>query len=374
MAGSYVWCTRTEDLAREIGRIGSGPIALDSESDSLHHYPEKICLVQLSSAGRDLLIDPLAGVDLEPLGPLLAERRIRKVLHGADYDLRVIDRDLGLRVAGLFDTMVAARLCGERQFGLAALLDRYLGVQLDKRFQRADWSRRPLPAAMIRYAVLDTRHLVELSSRLESRLQALGRITWAEEEFGVLERIRFSEPDDREAYRAVRGSATLDRRGLAVLRELHVLRERLARAADRPPFRIAHNELLLRIARERPRSRERIAQLLDRRESAGASGAAARWSEAVERALSLGEEELPAPTALDVGRRVARKSARLKWLVERRNGVAVELGLDPSLVGPRAVVEAALERADRGENPQDTPGLRRWQWALIGEAILDAAE
>ena len=143
------WIRDGDALAATLAELGDGPLALDTEADSFHHYPEKICLIQISTGSGTSLIDPLAGVELSALGAVLEDPALPKVLHGADYDLRLLRRDHGLQVRKLFDTMIAARLTGETRFGLASLLEGHLAVRLDKRFQRADWSRRPLPREMI---------------------------------------------------------------------------------------------------------------------------------------------------------------------------------------------------------------------------------
>ena len=238
MGRFVLWVDRTPILAEHIARVRSGPLALDSEADSFHHYHEKVCLIQLSFGESDLLLDPLSDLDLAPLGALLADRRLTKILHGADYDIRMLRRDLGLEIRGLFDTMVAARLVGERSFGLSALLEKFFDVKLDKRFQRADWSRRPLPVEMKRYAVRDTRYLEELAGLLQRRLEELGRVEWADEEFGRLESVCWvSERRPEEAFLRVEGIQALNRAELAVARELALLRESTARRRDgRPSF------------------------------------------------------------------------------------------------------------------------------------------
>jgi ribonuclease D len=148
MSRRIEWCRSSEELADWIDRIGSGPLALDTEADSLHHYPEKVCLIQLSFEDVDLLVDPLSGADPTLLRQALLDPALPKLLHGADYDLRILNRDYGLEFRGLFDTMIASRLVGTRKFGLAALLAEHFDVELNKSLQRADWSRRPLSEAM----------------------------------------------------------------------------------------------------------------------------------------------------------------------------------------------------------------------------------
>jgi ribonuclease D len=363
------WCRKTRDLEDRLDSLGAGPLALDTEADSLHHYPEKVCLVQLSFDGIDLLVDPLAGVDLVALAPILERGGVRKVLHGADYDLRILNRDFGLTLCGLFDTMIAARLVGERSYGLAALLEQHFSVALDKKYQRADWSQRPLPQAMEAYAVLDTRHLVPLAQLLESRLVELGREGWAAEEFAVLEKVRWSDRADGETYRNLKGSGSLAPRGLAVLREIVAVREGLARAADRPPFMIISNESLMSIAREKPRERRALERLLGSRGRGLRGTAPGQLIEAVRHALDLPEAELPERREKRRRRRDGPEQERLRALLGRRETIARELDLEPSILGSRALLETMLSRASQGQDPRETPGLRQWQWRLLGPEL-----
>ncbi len=371
MSSLVHWCRETEQLELRLQKLGRGPLAVDTEADSLHHYPEKVCLVQLSFAGLDLLVDPLAGVDLRRLGPVLGDRSVRKVLHGADYDLRILERDFGLEIRGLFDTMIAARLVGERAFGLAALLERRFGVTLHKRYQRADWSRRPLPAEMEQYAAMDTRYLSELARQLEQRLNDLGRAEWAREEFSVLEGVRWRSRPEAEAFRKIAGSHRLDRRGLAVLRELVNLRERLACQADRPPFMILRNDLLLRLAQQRPTRPGQLDPLVGARRRTR-WWTPEQWLTAVARGLELPEPELPQKPSADKRRPPPAIRARLRVLLRKRDALARELDLDPGVVASRAVLQSIVTREERGLEPRETPGLKRWQWQLLEPLVRDA--
>src|SRR3954471_21839898 len=183
-----IWIDQQLALDGALERVAAQPtVAVDTEADSLHSYFDKVCLIQLSIPGEDLIIDPLAKVDLARFGALLGDRRVLKVLHGADYDLRILNRDFGYTIANLIDTSVCSQLLGYEAFGLAALLERHFGFKVDKKHQRADWAMRPLPADMLDYAATDTRHLIALADRLRDELTALGRWEWAIEEFARLE-------------------------------------------------------------------------------------------------------------------------------------------------------------------------------------------
>lgn len=185
--------TTNAQVAELAGLLASETtIAIDLEADSMHNYQEKVCLIQVSTQQRTVLIDPLAATDLSPLRPVLADPAIRKIFHAADYDLRSLKRDFDLEINGLFDTMICAQFLGEERVGLADLLRKFFSVHLDKKFQRADWSQRPLPDEMVRYAAEDTRHLHRLVDIFEERLIAAGRLDWCTEEFALMEQVRFA--------------------------------------------------------------------------------------------------------------------------------------------------------------------------------------
>jgi ribonuclease D len=366
MSRKLQWVARTEELRSLLAGLGAGPLAVDTEADSMHHYPEKVCLVQLSFGEADLLVDPLAGVDLKAaLSPVLADAAIRKIMHGADYDLRMLHRDFGLAVSGLYDTMLAARLTGERALGLAALMEKHLGIKLDKKHQRADWSRRPLPDELRSYAAMDTRHLQELALLLQQELDRLGRATWAAEEFERLEKVRWREPDVEEAFRRVKGSSGLDRRGLEILRQLVELRESAARRADRPPFKILGNECLLAIAKEKPGSERELAAIKRLPASWSRGGRLRQLWGAVALALERPESDLPGIKRTRGKRPDKGFEKRLRRLCGLRDAVADELGLEPSLLAPRAVLGQVLTNVENGKAPEDVPDLRRWQAGLL---------
>src|SRR5713101_7813609 len=240
-----------ETLLEELGR--EPLVAVDTEAASFHRYHDRVYLVQLSSRTRTAIIDPLAVADLGALGRLLADPDVEIVFHDADYDLRLLDQQFGFRAKRLFDTRVAAQLLNEPGIGLAALLEKYLDVRLNKRFQRADWSTRPLSADMVRYAADDTRHLPALRDILRARLAEHGRLSWAEEEFGLLEQVSWRAAEDGEpGYLRVKGAKALRGRHLAALREVYQWREETAARSDRAAFRIMNTEALLEIAKTLP--------------------------------------------------------------------------------------------------------------------------
>ncbi|MCS7089768.1 MAG: HRDC domain-containing protein [Limisphaera sp.] len=330
-------------------------VSMDTEADSLHAYPEKLCLIQISTPTGDRLIDPLAGLDLTPLLQVLAGHNL--IMHGADYDLRLLWRYNRFVPGSVFDTMLAARFLGERNFSLSALLERYLGVSLDKSMQKADWSRRPLTPRMESYARNDTRHLKPLSDRLRSELVAKGRLAWHEEACHRLIQECTCDPVvDLDQVWRVKGSHLLSRRGLAVLRELWLWREAEARASNRPPFFILPHETLSRIAAAAVDSTP-VDQWLPPRFPARRR---AGLKEAIARGLATPPDQWP-ELRRGSGRRLTEaEQARLEALEARRNQRARELGLDPSFLAPRSVLIDLARDWDT-----HAPRLMSWQRELL---------
>lgn len=364
-----------EDLAELIAALRrESRIAVDTEAASFHRYRDRIYLVQVSTATRTALIDPLAVSDLSPLGTVLADRGIEKTFHDADYDLRVLDRDYGFRAARLFDTRIAAQLAGEPAIGLAALLEKYAGVKLAKEHQKADWSQRPLPPPMLAYAAEDTRHLLGLRDALERRLRDLGRLDWANEEFVRLEALRWTgvAEGDTDGYLRVKGAKGLPPRPLAAFREVHRWRESVAEREDKAPFRVIGNDSLLAVSKALPVTPGDLAAIKDVPASLARRHGAALL-EAVARARALPESDLP---RLERSPRPPKDPAfdgRVERLKAVRNRFATELGLDPGVLCGRTTLEAvARARPNNRAGLDQVPELRRWQADVLGDAMLEA--
>lgn len=350
-------------------------IAVDTEAASFHRYRDRIFLIQLSGPSETAVVDPLALSDLSPVGELLADPNIEKIFHDADYDLRILDRDYRFHARRLFDTRIAAQFAGEPAVGLAALLEKYAGVKLSKEHQKADWSRRPLPAAMLAYAVADTEHLPALREALRSRLTTLGRLGWVTEECERLEGLRWSGGGDpAAAYLRVKGAKMLEPRQLAALRELYAWREALAAEEDRATFRIVGNDALRGVAVALPRTLADLAAIpalsrpLIKRYGPALVAATAR-------ALALGEEALPRIERAARSPKDPAFDARVERLKAARNRVAAELKLDPGVLCGRPTLEAVAralplprDRADLARIGE----LRRWQIEVLGDALLAA--
>lgn len=332
---------------------GATWIALDTEADSLHAYPEKLCLIQISIAGMDELVDPLAGLKLAPLFEILGQHEL--IFHGADYDLRLLRRDCGFVPTAIFDTMLASRLLGVRQFGLVNLVEKYLGVRLEKGPQKANWARRPLTERMEAYARNDTRYLKALSDFLRAELKSKGRLSWHQQSCAQLIAdcavLREADPD---LVWRVKGSHHLNPLGLAVLREIFYWREEEATAANKPPYFILPPELMVTLSAAAvagrslqdvfphyltPRRRKGILKVVER---------------------GLAEKHPPGPLRRKGRRLNEGEKRRLHEFERRRNRRADELGIDPTLIASRATLVglAADWNANHGE-------LLTWQRELL---------
>lgn len=364
-----------EGLSALIDRLRIKPrIAIDTEAASFHRYLDRVYLIQVSSDEETAIIDPLAIEDLASLGPLLADPLIELILHDADYDLRTLNRDYGFRANNLFDTRLAAQLSGEPSVGLGSLLDKYFGVKVDKKYQRADWSRRPLSAEMIRYATDDTRYLPKLRDQLEERLRKCGRLEWAREEFRQLEGLRWTQPArDGQAYLRVKGAKNLPPRTLAIFRQLYNWRDSTAAKLDRAPFRVLGNSHLLSVARTAPVGMKRLT------EACGLPTSVVRrfgkdLLNAVAEGLAVTKEQLPAvkPRSRPEHNPVYDRSLeRLKALRNRR---ARDLDMQPGLLCPNGTLQAVARTAPSNSEELRALGpIRTWQVSALGEADILAA-
>lgn len=346
----------TEELKQLSTRVAQAPwIALDTEADSLHAYPEKLCLIQLAIPGEELLIDPLADLHLEPLWEAMDGREL--IFHAADYDLRLIYQGHFFRPAAIFDTMWAARLLGELKFGLNDVLTKYLGITLEKGAQKANWGRRPLTERMIVYALNDVRHLHELESVLRDKLVALGRLEWHRQCCAqLISDCAKADPVDYEQVWRIKGHDRLDPLGLAILRELYWWREEDARRTNRPPFFVLSHDKMSELAEAAARRGEDVAlpHFLTPRRRRGVM-------EAIERGLAVPSEKRPNHVRVKTRRLTRRELLRAEALKERRDARAKELNIDPTIIAARAQL-FGLAREDM---PGEWDALLPWQRELL---------
>ena len=345
-----------EKLAAFLPRLAAANwIALDTEADSLHAYPEKLCLIQVSIDGADHLLDPLAGLNLAPAFETFSRHEL--ILHGADYDLRLLRKDCGFVPGKIFDTMLASRLLGCRQFGLVNLVSQFLGVTLEKGPQKANWARRPLTERMEAYARNDTRYLKPLTDLLSAELKAKGRLGWHQESCAQLiaDCAVVRSPDPETVWR-VKGSHHLPPRDMAVVREIWRWREEEAVAANKPPFFILPPEAMVKLAGAAAAGREL--------EALYPHYLTPRRRKGIARAIVVGLEANHIPQMVrHRGRRLGEsQKRRLQELERRRNRQAEELGIDPTLIASRAALVGLAGNWD-----EDDAALLPWQKELLGQ-------
>ena len=332
------------ELSELAARIHDAPwVGIDTEADSLHAYPEKLCLLQIAIPDGAYLVDPLADLHLEPVWEAFDKHEL--ILHASDYDLHLLYNGHHFRPTTLFDTMWAARLVGEPKFGLNDCLTKYLGLTLEKGAQKADWGRRPLTPRMVEYALNDVRHLRELEQKLRARLVELGRLEWHRELCVRLieDNARPSEVDANTVWR-IRGHDQLDETGLAVLRELWHWREKDALRTGRPPFFILKHEALSEIAAQASKGGTKAVKLphfLTPKRRAGIL-------DAIDRGLAVPESERPQHIRVRSRRMTGAELDYADVLKERRDKRGAELGIDPTIIASRGTL-FALGRKEPGE-------------------------
>ncbi len=347
-------------------------LALDTEGASFHRFLDRIYLLQISTRKHSAIIDPLPIGSPAKLGQLLQSKAVEVVFHDADYDLRLLHQDYAWHVTNIFDTRVASQLLGIKSFGLAALLDQYFDVKLDKKHQRADWSMRPLTADMLEYAAQDTRYLLQLKDQMKGELERRGRLHWAEEEFARLEGTRWEVEESMEGFLRLKGARDLSRRELAVLREIANWRDTVAAQLDRATFRVMGNEVLFEIARRAPKNAAELGAIKGMPKGM-IERAGADIISAIRRGMEAPEAELP---KFPKGQRWNKdrdfddKVARLKLV---RDAAATRLDLDPGVLCSRERLEnVARSGAKTIEDLASVPDLRRWQIEEMGEGFVRA--
>ncbi len=359
---------RLEEAARILGQAKI--IGVDLEADSMYHYFEKVCLLQIATESASYVMDPLALRDLSALHPVFSNPRIRKVFHGADYDIRSLYRDFRIEVENLFDTQLACKFLGLRETGLEALLRSRFHVELNKKYQRADWSQRPLSPEMVDYAAMDGRYLIPLARMLEKELEEKGRLSWVEEECLFLRKVRFMRPSHAPLYLRVKGAFLLDPRSLAVLEALLEFREAQAQKADLPPFKVLGNEPLLELAMKKPLSLEELEteKVLSRKQI---DRYGTNLLQEIHRAMALPDENLP------VYPREARPELswpvrqRVKALKTWRDMRAKTLGMEPGILLNNALInDLALKNPRSMKEMESIPGLKKWRQNHFGREIL----
>ena len=345
-------------------------IGVDLESDSMYHFKEKVCLIQMASSHATAIIDPLQIKNLSLLEPLFRRADIQKVFHGADYDVRSLYRDFRIAVNNLFDTELACRFLGFKESGLNAVLKKKYNIQLDKKNQRKDWSKRPLPEDMVAYAAKDVHYLIPLAESLQQELIQKGRLSWVQEECNYLSGVRPAPIDSDPLFLGFKGAGKLGPRGLAVLEALLQLRRKFAQQQDKPLFRIIGNKSILTLAEARPLSRKKLLET-------GALGSKQidRYGKdvikAVKKALQQPAKDLPKYPRKTAPMVPAIVAKRVKELRRWRDLLAKKLQIDPAIICTRAQISAlAVQRPQSLDRLTKNSDLKTWQIAEFGKDII----
>ena len=368
---SYRFIRTPAELELFANRISQEKIlAVDLEADSMFHYQEKVCLLQMAGNGENVVIDPLEVNDLSPLAPLFKDKEICKVLHGSDYDVRSLYRDFSIEINNLFDTQLASMFLGERETSLGAVVSKRFGIQLDKRYQKKDWSQRPLPDGMIEYAASDVFHLIPLCRLLMDELTEKGRLEWVKEECACLSEVRPAENDSEPLFLRFRGAGRLPRRNLAALEGLLQYRRKLAAKKDRPLFKVFSNTALLKIANamaDTPQAMETARCLSAKQIRIYGKPLAA----IVKKANALAANDLPAYPRKRRPPVSPKVPERLNAIKDWRDDLADRLKLDPALLFNKALMTAiAINRPSDIQVLRKVDGIRNWQVEAFGEQVL----
>lgn len=340
-------------LLKEWRKRKIAEIAVDTEADSLHRYSEKLCLIQFADGRQVGLIDPLGIKDLSPLGKVLEKTPCW--MHGADYDMTMFRREFGALPPKVWDTQIGARLLGVRKFGLADLVKHYFDVELSKTSQKADWGKRPLSEKMVDYAINDVRYLLPMGERIVKDLKERGRYDWFVESCNAARDKVLERDESREDPWRIQGSGKLDPRGLAILRAVWHWREEEAKAWDRPTFMVAANRILLEWVPQLTEGQKIELPKHYRTERRN------RLFAAIEEARKLSEADCPQKPKNQRRRKSKTFERKLDALLATRIKVGEELDIDPSLIGPRSVLESIA-----AEEPDAEKGLLKWQRQCLG--------
>jgi ribonuclease D len=345
-------------------------IAIDLEADSMFHFKEKVCLIQVASKNRSIVIDPLQIKDLSSLKSIFAGHDIQKIFHGADYDVRSLYRDFNIETNNLFDTELACRFLGMKETGLEAVLNKFFKINIDKKYQKKDWSKRPLPQEMLDYAARDVIYLVPMAEILEKELDNKGRLSWVREECNYLSKVRPALSDDEPLFLKFKGAGRLNPRSLAVLEALLQFRTKVGEKKDKPLFKIIGNNDLMKITLARPvtlRGLKDTKALSNRQISIYGNALV----ETINKAIKISEDKLPVYPRKKAPVLSHRVPKRMKELKKWRNKKAKELEVDSAIICNNALITSIAALNPSNSNSLETiKNMKSWQKKEFGKEII----
>ena len=360
--------SQLEKLVHYLGAQKS--IAFDLEADSMYHFQEKICLIQAATRQMNVVIDPLRLKDLSSLGPVFANPSIKKIFHGADYDVRSLYRDFEIEIHNLFDTQVACKFLGIRSTGLESVLMDQFDIHLDKKYQRKDWSIRPLPAEMLAYAANDVCHLLPLAQKLEEELKMKGRHRWVQEECELLSLVRPANNNHEPLFMHFKGAGRLRPRNLAVLEALLQYRRKVAELKDRPLFKVFSNKSMLQLAVDKPTSLKGLTgvDVLSHKQLKMYGN---DLVVVIQNALKIPIAKLPNYPHQRAPAMNPAVPLRIKALKKWRDKKAKALGIEPGILINKSVMSIlATEKPTNKRTLMAIDELKTWQIEEFGQDIL----
>ncbi len=329
-----------------------GVIGVDIECENgLHHYGTFISIVQISTEHRNWVVDVLQINNVTPLISVLEDASVQKIFHDVKFDFSILATELGCRPKNVFDTQIASVLLGKKQVGLGALLEEYFNVHKEHKFQKADWTMRPLTAEMLEYAIGDTAYLIQLRDKLKGELEALGRLSWAQEEFRLLEERKFELTQQK--YYEVSGVRQMTDQERGIFRKLFILREHMARRADRPVYFIISTKRLLELSKSPPKSVDEWERMR------GIHPIVKRYAYRFHHAVVQGRRECVHFPPL---RHTIKLNAGQEAFVERLNGIRIKIGHDLNIAPETVMTRDEMERIAKYE---DYSCLHEWQKNLV---------
>lgn len=370
---AYEYIDTPSALSAVVGQLETASrIAVDLEADSLYHFYEKVCLIQIATETTNLVIDPLALEDLSPLKPLFENDQIQKIFHGADYDVRSLNRDFNFTINNLFDTELASRFLGIPGTGLEAVVQQYFNIHLDKKYQKKDWSKRPLPGAMVDYAARDVMYLLPLAEQMTQKLVSKNRLGWVQEECANLSKVRMSLENHQPLFLKFKGAGRLAPRALAVLENVLQFRRQAAQKKDRPLFKIFSNRAVLAIAVEQPRTLSALkATNTLGKTQLGMYGD--KLLLCVQEGLSMDTDALPVYPRKRAPRLPADVPPRVKVLQKWRKERADKLQMDAGLICNKALItQLAVQNPKDRDTLAGVEDIKSWQQEAFGDEIIAA--
>jgi ribonuclease D len=345
-------------------------IAVDIEADSMYHFKEKVCLVQMAAGKKTVIVDPIKVKDLSPLKSVFSNRKISKIFHGADYDIRSLYRDFGFEINNLFDTETACRFLGFKETGLETVIGKYFNIHLDKKYQKKDWSKRPLPEEMMTYAAIDVAYLIPLARILAKELKRIGRLSWVLEECETLSGVRPMVAKNEPLFLKFKGAGRLEPKSLAVLEALLQYRKKLARKKDRPLFKIVGNGALMKIAMAKPSTLKRLKDI-----KVLSSKQIHLWGDEiiqnVVQALQLPRDQLPVYPRKKAPVLPPGVPKRVQALKKWRDKRAADFNIDPGLLCNNTLIGAiAVANPQKKKELEKIDAMKQWQKKELGKDII----